>query len=93
MGYSFRLATRVLLCASSHRHDNTDHGLCYTSRGALAGTRNKLDPVHNKGFRLCVGTSSTESLYVDVLDPCLGAKRAELSLSYTFHLKRGRKRL
>ena len=47
-----------------------------------------LDPVHNKGFRLCVGTSSTESLYVDVLDPCLGAKRAELSLSYTFLLKR-----
>ena len=26
--------------ASSHREDNTYHGLCYTSRGALAGTRN-----------------------------------------------------
>ena len=26
--------------ASSHRQDNTYHGLCYTSRGALAGTRN-----------------------------------------------------
>ena len=24
----------------SHRQDNTYHGLCYTSRGALAGTRN-----------------------------------------------------
>ena len=35
MGYSFRLAARVLLYASSH---NTYHGLCYTSRGALAGT-------------------------------------------------------
>ena len=23
-----------------HRQDNTYHGLCYTSRGALAGTRN-----------------------------------------------------
>ena len=23
-----------------HRQDNTHHGLCYTSRGALAGTRN-----------------------------------------------------
>ena len=32
IGYSFQLATRVLLYASSH-------GLCYTSRGALAGTR------------------------------------------------------
>ena len=25
---------------SSHRQDNTYNGLCYTSRGALAGTRN-----------------------------------------------------
>ena len=39
MGYSIRLAARVLLYASSHRQDNTYHGLCYTSRGALAGTR------------------------------------------------------
>ena len=40
MGYSFQLAARVLLYASSHRQDNTYHGLCYTSSGALAGTRN-----------------------------------------------------
>ena len=33
MGYSFRSAARVLLYASSHREDNTYHGLC----GALAG--------------------------------------------------------
>ena len=26
---------------SSLRQDNTYHGLCYTSRGALAGTRNR----------------------------------------------------
>ena len=31
----FRLIARVLLYASSHRQDNTYHGLCYTSRGAL----------------------------------------------------------
>ena len=31
---------RLLLYAPSHRQDNTYHGLCYTSRGALAGTRN-----------------------------------------------------
>ena len=37
MGYSFLLAARVLLYAPSHRQDNTYHGLCYTSRGALAG--------------------------------------------------------
>ena len=45
LGYSFRLAARVLLYASSHRQDNTCHGLCETSCGALAGTRNSLvDP-------------------------------------------------
>ena len=38
MGYSFRLLARVLLYASSHRQDNTY--LCYTSCGALVGTRN-----------------------------------------------------
>ena len=32
MGYFFRLTARVLLCAPSHRQDNTYHGLCYTSR-------------------------------------------------------------
>ena len=36
IGYSFRLAARVLLYASSHIQDNTYHGLCYTSRGELA---------------------------------------------------------
>ena len=40
MGYSFRLAAKVLLYASSYRQDNTYHGICYTSRGALARTRN-----------------------------------------------------
>ena len=30
----------LFLYASSHRQDNTYHGLCYTRRGALAGTRN-----------------------------------------------------
>ena len=42
MGYSFRLAAWIILYASSHRQDNTNHSLCYTSRGALAGTRNSL---------------------------------------------------
>ena len=39
IGYSYRLTARVLLYAPSHRQGNTYHGLCYTSRGALAGTR------------------------------------------------------
>ena len=40
IGYSYRLTARVLLYAPSHRQDNTYYGLCYTSCGALAGTRN-----------------------------------------------------
>ena len=40
IGYSYRLTARALLYAPSHRQDNTYHGFCYTSRGALAGTRN-----------------------------------------------------
>ena len=57
MGYSFRLAARVLLYASSHRQDNTYHGLCYTSRGALARTRNssmvpprRIDPTTHRAM-------------------------------------------
>ena len=44
IGYSYRLTARVLLYAPSHRQDNTYHSLCYTSRGALAGTRNNFSP-------------------------------------------------
>ena len=43
MGFSFRLTASVLLYASSHRQDSTYHGLCYTSRGALDGTRNGVN--------------------------------------------------
>ena len=56
MGYSFRLTARVLLYAPSHRQDSTYHGLCYTSREALArllGVRN-LWPNHTSWcFRKC----------------------------------------
>ena len=40
IGYSLRLTARVIWYAPSHRQDSTYHGLCYTSRGALVGTRN-----------------------------------------------------
>ena len=47
IGYSYQLTARVLLYAPSHRQDNTYHGLCYISRGALAGTRNSsMGPPH-----------------------------------------------
>ena len=38
--------------APSHRQDNTYHGLCYTGRGALAGTRNSsMGPPHEGSIR------------------------------------------
>ena len=52
IGYSFRLAARVLSYAPSHRQDDAYHGLCYTSRGALAGTRNSsMGPPHEGSIR------------------------------------------
>ena len=37
---------------STHRQDSTYHGLCYTSRGALAGTRNSsMGPPHVGSIR------------------------------------------
>ena len=52
IGYSFRLTARVLLYAPSHRQDNTYHGLCYTSRGTLVGTRNcSMGPPHEGSIR------------------------------------------
>ena len=52
IGYSYRLTARVILYAPSHRQDNTYHDLCYTSRGALAGTRNSsMGPPHEGSIR------------------------------------------
>ena len=57
MGYS----ARVLLYAPSHRQENTYHGLCYTSRGALAGTRNSSMGKRKDMFYLT--THSTHFIY------------------------------
>ena len=52
IGYSYRLTSRGILYAPSHRQDNTYHGLCYTSRGALAGKRNSsMGPSHEGSIR------------------------------------------
>ena len=52
MGYSFRLAARVLLYAPSHRQDSTYHGLCYTKCGSRAGAKNSsMGPPHKGSIR------------------------------------------
>ena len=51
MGYSFWLAARGLLYTPPHRQDNTYHNLCYTSHGALAGTKNSSMGPHEGSIR------------------------------------------
>ena len=59
IGYSFRLAARVLLYAPSLRQDSTYHGLCHTSHGALAGTRNSsMAPPHEGSIRRPIASTS-----------------------------------
>ena len=71
MGYSFRLTARVLLYAPSHRQDSTYHGLCYTSRGAQAGTRNtsmgppwRIDPTTHHTISECSYHRATSRSYL-----------------------------
>ena len=76
IGYSLRLAAMVVLYASSHRQDNTYHGLCISSFGALAGTRNipmglpwRIDPTTHRTMseRSYHGaTSRSPGLYKDM---------------------------
>ena len=69
IGYTFRLTARVILYAPSQIQDSTHHSLCYTSRGALAGTRNSS-----------VG-SPHEGLIRQPIVPCTNALTTELHLA------------
>ena len=65
IGYSYRLTARVILYAPSHRQDNTYHGLCYTSRGALVGTRNSsMGPPHEGSIRRPIAANALSLSYV-----------------------------
>ena len=50
-GLLFPISSECFLYAPSHRQDNTYHGLCYTSRGALAGTKKIRERFQTR--RLC----------------------------------------
>ena len=79
IGYSFQLAARVLLYASSHRQDSIYHGLCYTSRGALAGTRNSsMGPLsHHERTLLPLSYISLHCLWDGVYKSTLAANYKE----------------
>ena len=72
IGYSFLLTTRVLWYAPSDRQDSTYHSLCYTSRGALAGTRNSsMGPPHEGSIRRPIipwANALTTELHPDLLN-------------------------
>ena len=77
--YSFRVTARVLLYAPSHRQDSTYHNLCYTSRGALAGTRNSsMGPPHEGSIRRPITTMSERSYH--------GATSHSLSIHITQYI-------
>ena len=83
IGYSFRLAARVLLYAPSHRQDSTYHGLCYTSRGALAGTRNSsMGPPHEGSIRRPIDHERT--LYLWAMSRSPSQKRCNQPQSLFF---------
>ena len=70
IGYSYRLTARVLLYAPSHRQDNTY--LCYTSHGALAGTRNSsMGPPHEGSIQRPIAPKTVRILIftLDVVYP------------------------
>ena len=80
IGYSFRLTSRVLLYAPSHRQDSTYHSLCYTSRGALAGTRNSsMSPPHEGSIRRPIASWANALTTELHLAPCyLGHNHMEV---------------
>ena len=50
-GLLFPINSKGSLYAPSQRQDSTYHGICYTSRGTLAGTRNSsMGPPFKEGI-------------------------------------------
>ena len=71
IGYSFRLAARVLLYAPSHIQDSIYHGHCYTSRVALGGTRNIF-------ISVSMGKTSSSSVQDCIYDPDISVNKNAL---------------
>ena len=87
LGYSLRLTARVLSYAPSHRQDSTYHSLCYTSRGALAGTRNSsIGSRHEGSIRRPIAPWANTLTTELHLAPCLSG--ACLNTRERFDLQR-----
>ena len=87
MGYSFWLTARVLLYAPSHRQDSTYHSLCYTSCGALAGTRNSsMGPPHEGLIRRPIAPWANALPLSYVPLPIFVAKCVSCNIKWYWHL-------
>ena len=68
-GLLFSINSKGSFICTIHIQDNTCHGLCYTSRGALAGTRNSsIGPPVQRPFEgrkdiFYLTTDSTHFIY------------------------------
>ena len=89
IGYSYRLTAKVLLHAPSHRQDNTYHGVCYTSCGALAGARNSsMGPPHEGSIRRPTAPWAN-ALPLSYIPPLVGCVSDESPFTLDFLNRRG----
>ena len=61
IGYSFPLASRILLYAPPNIHHTSYHDICYASRGSQAGTRNSEEYANLR--RLLLNLTTLRNLY------------------------------
>ena len=62
-GLLFTFNSKGSFICTIHRQDSTYHSLCYTSRGALAGTRNSsMGPPHEGSIHRTMSEHSTSEL-------------------------------
>ena len=84
-GLLFPINRKGSFICTYHRQDSTYHSLCYTSRGALAGTRNSsMGPPHEGSIRRPIapwGNALTTELH---LAPCVKDSRSDVKLNDLF---------
>ena len=78
---------RSFICTIPHRQDSTYHSLCYTSHGALAGTRNSsMGPPYEGSIRRLiaprVNALTTELHLAPWINECLATLQHEKYISY-----------
>ena len=72
-GLLFPISSMVFFICIFPQKDNTHHGLCYTSCGALAGTRNRsMGPPHEGSIRRSIAHERTllPRSYISLLNFC-----------------------